>query len=174
VRAFAGSSQLAVGSWPHPRGPQVAAQGVVTRLVLDHAQAVPYLAGGPWDLALSRNVPWALELRANAGHLALDLRELTMGGLRVDSAYGGVDLTLPGHCPAEMRLRLGLGDLTVTVPEGVEAKLRLALGPLATVKVDNRRLVQVAPNEWMTPLYPAKAQRCTLVVEMRAGDLRLR
>jgi hypothetical protein len=104
----------------------------------------------------------------------LDLRELTVGGLAVDSSYGGVDLTLPSHCPAEMRLRLGLGDLTVTVPDGVEVKLRLALGPLASVTFDNRRLVQVAPNEWMTPLYPAKAERCTLVVKVATGDVRLR
>lgn len=173
LRAFSGSSQLAVGSFPNPRGPVVERDGAVTRVVLRPERVVPYLAGGSWDVALSRAVPWALDLRAGAGRLTLDLRELLAARVNLYSAYGGVDLTLPAQGPSEMKVQLKLGDLALTVPDGVEVKLRLAVGPLVTVTNDNRRLINVAPNEWMTPLYPATAKRCTVQVELAAGDLHL-
>jgi hypothetical protein len=171
VQAFAGSSQLAVGEFPNPRGPQVELRGTAAKIVLDQRRGVAAFAGGPWRAALTKSVPWDLDLRATSGHLALNLRDLTVASLKVHSAYGNVDLTLPAQGPGELQLRLALGDLAVTVPEGVEARLRLKVGPLVSVSALGRRLISVAPNEWMTPLYPTTALRCTVLIDMTAGDL---
>jgi hypothetical protein len=171
VQALAGSSQLAVGEFPNRRGPRVELRGTAAKIVLDQRRGGAALAGGPWRAALSKSVPWDLDLRATSGHLALNLRDLNVASLKVHSAYGNVDLTLPAQGPGELRLRLALGDLAVTVPEGVEARLRLKVGPLVGVTAPGRRLINVAPNEWMTPLYPTTAERCTVVIDMTAGDL---
>ncbi len=172
VRSFGGSTQLAVGQFPGTLGPQVEMRGTAARLHLEPRLTTPYF-GGPWSLALAKGVPWEFDLRSGGGHFDLNLRDLNVAGLRVHSAYGSVDLTLPAQCPAQFHVRLALGDLAVCVPEGVEVKLRLVLGPLVEVKVDERRFINVAPNEWMTPLYATTNQRCTLLVDMSAGDLRV-
>jgi hypothetical protein len=172
VQAFAGSSQLAVGQFPDRRGPKVHLQGTAARLTLEPRRATPF-EGGPWSVALAKGLPWELFLRARGGHLDLNLRDLTIASLRVHSDYGNVDLTLPAQGPAEMQLKLALGDLTLAVPDGVEARLRVTAGTLATVKVDERRFIKVAAGEWMTPLYPTTAQRCSVVVDLATGDLRV-
>lgn len=171
LSAFAGSSQLAVGEFPNLQGPQVETKGSVTCLKLESNRVVPYLAGAPWHLALARGLPWVIDLRASGGHLDLDLRDLAVAGLTVHSAYGRVDLTVPVQGTAELHLQLGLGDLAVTVPPGAEAKLRLEAGALVNVQVDERRFIQVAPHEWMTPLYPTTTHRCTVIAALSAGDV---
>jgi hypothetical protein len=171
VRAFGGSSQLAVGEFPNPNGPSVSAAGGTAQLTLDERRCVPALAVGPWTAALAKGLPWTLDLKAGAGHLDLNLRELTLASLTLHSAIRNVAVTLPGQGQAELTLHLGLGDLTITVPAGVEARLRLKVGPLVAVEAAGPRLVNVAPNEWMTPLYPTARQRCTVLIEMAAGDL---
>jgi hypothetical protein len=173
LHAYAGASQLAVGRFPNTSGPRVDLDGTRARLTLDPRLVRPHLAAGPWTLAVARGLPWDLDLRAGGGHLDLDLRGLSVAGLRVHSAFGNVALTLPSYGQAELKLRLALGDLHVTVPEGLEVRLRLKSGPLVRLTMDERRFVNVAPNEWMTPLYPTTTQRCTLLVDMSAGDLRL-
>jgi hypothetical protein len=173
VRAFGGSSQLAAGEFPNLSGPVVAVAGSTAQLTLDERRCVPALAVGPWVVALAKGLPWALDLRAGGGRLDLNLRDLPVASLQAHSAYGDVALTLPGHGPAELTVHLGLGDLAVTVPDGVEARLRLRVGPLVRVVSTGQRLVNVAPNEWMTPLFPTTTQRCTVLIEMSAGDLQL-
>jgi hypothetical protein len=172
VRTFAGATQLAVGEFPSPQGPAVEAEGTRARLRLEPRLALPYVAG-PWSVALAKGVAWELDLRSALGQMDLDLRDLSVAALRVDSAVGGVDLTLPAEGAAEISLRLGLGDLVVRVPEGVEARVQLAAGALASARVDERRFIQTAPGEWSTPLYTATARRCTLSVRMGAGDMRV-
>jgi hypothetical protein len=171
--AFAGQSQLAVGEFPNRQGPRVEVEATLTRLTLTPQMVVPYLGGGPWNLAVTKSVPWTLNVRADGGHLDLNLRDLTIEQLKVHSAYGKVCLTLPTQAPAELQLRLALGDLFITVPEGAEVKLRLSAGSLVNTQVDERRFIQVAPNEWMTPLYLTTTQRCTVLVDMTAGELKI-
>jgi hypothetical protein len=173
LHPFAGTSQLAVGHFPNTSGPRVELDGKRARLTLEPRLARPHLAAGPWSLAVARGLPWDLDLRAGGGHLDLDLAGLIVASLRLHSAFGNVALTLPSYGQPDLRLRLALGDLHVTVPEGLEVRLRLKSGPLVRVTMDERRFVNVAPNEWMTPLYPTTTQRCTLLVDMSAGDLRV-
>jgi hypothetical protein len=59
------------------------------------------------------------------------------------------------------------------VPEEVGLKLAVDAGPLATLKLNGRRLVRVAPNEWATPDFAAAAVRFVLDVKMGTGDLKL-
>ncbi len=173
LRAFAGNSQLVVGEFPRVEGPRVEVNGTGARVTVAQHLAAAHLATGPWNVALAKGMPWELDLRAGGGHLDANLRDLTVASLRLHSAFGNVALTLPAQGPGEMQLRLGLGDLLVSVPEGLEVRLRLVAGPLVKATVDERRFINVAPGEWMTPLYPTTAQRCTVQVNMAAGDLRV-
>jgi hypothetical protein len=172
VEAFVGASQLAVGKFPSLAGPQVMKAGAVTRLVMDHRAAAPLLSGG-WSAALNKTLPWSLQLRASVGGFVLDLRDLLVVKLDLESVAGPVDLTLPAAGQGEMALRLLLGDLTLRVPEGVGVKLKFEAGPLATLKLNGRRLVRLAADEWATPDFSTAPQRFALRVNMLAGDLKL-
>ena len=172
VEAFVGLSQLVVGKFPNPAGPQVASLGAATRVVMDRRAAAPLLSG-PWTASLGKGLPWTLQLRASTGGFTLDLRDLTIVKLSLDSIAGPVDLTLPATGQGEMDLRLLLGDLTLRVPEGVGLRLKVDGGPLATLKLNGWRFVRLAADEWATPDFDSAAQRFTLRVKMLTGDLKL-
>ena len=73
----------------------------------------------------------------------------------------------------EMSLRLGLGDLTLRVPEGMAVKVQLAAGPLTHARLDGNRFIQTGPSEWVTPNFSASPQRFTLSISLTAGDLQV-
>ena len=172
VEAFAGASQLLVGRFPSPDGPRLERTGEVARLVMDQRAAAP-LMEGPWTAALNKGLPWTLDLRASAGALTLDLRDCQVPCLDLESLAGPVDLTLPASGQGEMRLRLGLGDLTLRVPNGVGFKVRFQGGPLAALKLNGRKLVRVASDEWATSGYATAEAHYALTVAMGTGDLNL-
>jgi hypothetical protein len=172
VESFIGSSQLAVGQFASLAGPLVTKTGTVTRLVMDRRAAAPLLTG-VWTAALSKGLPWTLTLRASVGAFTLNLRDLTVVKLDLESAAGPVDLTLPAAGEGEMNLRLLLGDLTLRVPDGMGVKLKIEAGPLATLRLNDRRLVRLAGDEWATPDFSKASQRFTLKVNLLAGDLKL-
>jgi hypothetical protein len=173
VSAFAGASQLAVGDFPAAGGPALEARGETARVRLRVRDTLALWPGRGWSAALAKGLPWALDLRSSLGDLTLNLKDLDVTALRVQSTLGHVDLTLPAAGQAEMRVRLRGGDLTVRVPEGMALRVKVSAGPLARVRPDARRFVQLAPGEWATPLYAASATRCTLALDLWAGDLTL-
>jgi hypothetical protein len=171
IAAFAGASQLAVGQFPGG-GPRLRMDGSRAQLIMDHRLAFPFLTG-PWTISLVKGLPWSLTLRSSAGHLHLNLRDLTVTSLDLRSLAGDVDLTLPATGQGEMNLQLGLGDLTLRVSNGMAIKLKLAPGPLAHIRLDDQRFIQTTPSEWVTPNFSASPQRFTLSVALTAGDLQV-
>jgi hypothetical protein len=171
VRAFQGSSQLAVGQFASPRGPQLEGQGEEACLRLEKRYALPGL-GSPWQAALAKGLPWALDLASSGGDFDLDLRGLLIERLEARSAWGCVDLTLPAQGQPQIEARLTLGDLTLRLPDGVEARLRVH-GRLAAMHCDDHRLAEVAPGEWTTLGYATANQRCTLDLYLGGGDVRV-
>jgi hypothetical protein len=111
---------------------------------------------------------------SSTGNLTLDLLALSLAGVRVRSLFGDVDLNLPAAGSADLDLRLVFGDLTITVPEDLGVKVVLQTGALAEVERDERRFIRLGVHEIGTPLYAVAARRCTLVVWLGTGRLRLK
>ncbi len=170
LSAFVGASQLAVGLFPGYGGPRLQANGSSATLILDRRAASPFLTG-PWTVALVKGLPWSFTLHSDAGHFKLNLRDLTVTALSLQSGVGDVDVTLPAVGQGEMSLRLGLGDLTVRIPDGMAVKIKLAVGPLTRVSIDLQRFIQTGPSEWVTPNFSAFPQRFTLAMSLSVGDL---
>lgn len=168
-----GGDTLAAGQLPTPRGPVVTSAGGVAQLRMTPRLAVPLLPSPAWTLDLTPDLPWTIALQSSLGDLTLDLRDLTVTTAHLQSAMGHVDLTLPARGQAELSVRLGVGNLTVRVPEGMAVKVKVSRGRLATVQPEARRFVELAPGEWATPLFAVSAARCTLTVDLWAGDLTL-
>jgi hypothetical protein len=173
VGALAGDDSLAAGQFPAARGPGLRVQGNSARVELSGRQARPWAVGGRWEAQLARGLPWVLDVRSWLGDLELDLEGLDVTRLRVRSSLGHTRLTLPRRGQAQADVRLWAGDLRLRVPEGVAVRARVRAGPLASVRVDERRFVELAPGEWASPLFAVSANRCTLNVSLWAGDLEL-
>jgi hypothetical protein len=172
VSTFVGASQLAVGQFPVYGGPRLQANGSSAALILDRRAVSPFLAG-PWTVSLVKGLPWSFTLHSDAGHFNLNLRDLTVTALDLQSGVGDVEVTLPALGQGEMALRLGLGDLTVRVPDGMAVKIKLAAGPLTRIRLDDQRFIQTHSSEWVTPNFSASPQQFTLSIALTAGDLQV-
>jgi len=171
VRSFAGASQLAVGQFPSARGPGLSARGTEARIELSGRHATPLLPAQSWSASLAKGLPWSLDVRSSSGDMRLDLRDLTLTDLRLSTTLGNVSLAVPATGKTDIYARLVTGDLSLHVPESMAVKINVRQGPLAAVRPDTRRFVQLAPGEWASPLFAVSPNRCTLHVDLWAGDL---
>jgi len=167
---FAGSTQLAVGQFPDYAGPQLRVRHGQAQLILDHRAAMPFLVGG-WTLSLVKGLPWSLTLRSQSGDFHLNLRNLNVAHLRLDSLAGDVDLTLPTNGQGDMQLSLTFGDLILRVPEEMGVKIKLNAGPLVNTRLDNQRFIQTAPGEWVTPNFSQSPHQDILSISLSQGNL---
>jgi hypothetical protein len=176
--ATGGPAVLAEGEWPWADGPAVERTAHDASLRLERGWSPAAWRGlseqaPAWHLQLARDVAWRLNLRTATGAAELDLAELAVAALKLRSTWGDARLTLPATVSSELDLGLTFGDLALQVPAGVEVKVRLKRGLLADLARDERRFIQLAPNEWGTPLYAAAARRCTVTVWLGVGSLSL-
>lgn len=87
-----------------------------------------------WDIGISPNVPVNLNLSAGTGGADLDLGDLQLTGLSVNSGTGGVTLTMPAVLndaearPYDAVVSLGTGGATLTLEEGIAVNLRVNSG----------------------------------------------
>lgn len=97
--------------------------------------------GLDWDVSIRREIPLTLSFETGAGEARLDLSQLQVKDLRIQTGASSTQLTLPqsaGH--TDMRLEAGVASVSVKVPEKVAAKIRTS-GGLASIQVDQNRFL---------------------------------
>jgi len=82
-----------------------------------------------WNIALSQNIPYSLKLNGGVGETDIDLTNLTVTKLRMETGVGKVTLTMPIQDePIEASINGGVGKTDVIVPAGVAGKLDIEGG----------------------------------------------
>ena len=180
--ALTGTADMHLGASPESSGlltadvPGLDSPRLEAREGVAHVRLQPHLSVAPrrgpgWSVKLAKGLPWRLDLQSSLGDFELDLHDLTVAEARLRSTFGDVDLSLPAAGESLFVIDLIFGDLNLRLPEGVAARIKVAAGPLVTVHHDERRFIQLGPNEWATPLYAVAPDRCTLAVRLSTGDL---
>jgi hypothetical protein len=83
-----------------------------------------------WEVGLSDEVPLDLQIEAGVGDSMLDLSQLQLASLRVNSGVGEVELYLPEMEEAyRATIEGGVGDVFVTIPEETRIDLKVSTGP---------------------------------------------
>lgn len=128
--------------------------------------------GLEWNLRLSNEVPFTLDLETGANQSEVDLRQVRVTRLNVQTGASSTSITLPasGHVTAEAHV--GAAELTMRVPEGVAARIRSESG-LAEINVDRVRF----PN--MNGIYESadfgtNPNRIDLRIEAGVGKVSVR
>ena len=81
-----------------------------------------------WDLALAPSVPLQLDLRAGLGEAELDLSQLAVEALRLNTGVGKVALTLPAAKRIDAEVYGGVGATMLTIPAGACGRLKIKGG----------------------------------------------
>ena len=155
-----------------------------------------------WEIGLNPNIPLDLDINSGVGEVSLDLADLTLTAVTIDSSVGEVDLILPAM-DASYRVSVNgsVGDFSISVEEGAAVDLILKAGvgnftvnvPRdAAVRVDAQTGVgdiRVPPHfdqirgddravgeqgTWETPNFDGAARRITIEFDGGVGGLTVR
>lgn len=82
-----------------------------------------------WDIRLARDLPIQLELRGGVGDAEIDLSNLTVEPIKVDTGVGKVRLALPGSgARVKVDIRGGVGLTELRLPAGAYGSVNIKGG----------------------------------------------
>ena len=136
------------------------------------AVAVPFIGmnrGLNWTLRLSNEIPFTLELETGANQSVVDLREVRVTRLDIQTGASSTDITLPasGHVTAEAHV--GAAELKMRVPQGVAGRIRSQSG-LAEIDVDRNRFPYLN-GVYESPDFGTNPNRVDITIEAGVGKV---
>jgi hypothetical protein len=126
-----------------------------------------------WSVELNGGIPLSLEVKTGASEVRLDLTEMQVTELRVDTGASATEITMPasaGHTKADVRS--GAASVRIRVPSGVAARIRIQSG-VAGVTVDRNRFPREG-GAYQSPDYDTAANRADIYIEAGVGAIDVR
>ncbi|MDH7487792.1 MAG: DUF5668 domain-containing protein [Anaerolineae bacterium] len=125
-----------------------------------------------WNVGLSREVLYEIELDAGSGTCDLDLSGLRVADFRLDLGSGETRLKLPASGDMSCSMDLGSGGLDITLPEGMAARVELDKGSGDFRPGPRFQLVrgkERGDGVWETAGYATAANRVSMEIDMGSG-----
>ena len=129
--------------------------------------------GYEWTVGLSRDVRLTLDLRTGASETRLDLSDLQVTDLRLQTGASSTELTLPanaGYTRAE--IKSGVASVAITIPTNVAARIQ-ARGGLADFNWDRQRFTR-SGDIYLSADYESAANKVEIFVETGVGSVKIR
>ena len=126
-----------------------------------------------WSFGLNGEVPLSLDLESGASDMRLDLADLRVTELRLQTGASATRITLPanaGHTRAE--IHSGAASVAVRVPPGVAARVRVQ-GGMAEFKVDRDRFPRTG-DVYQSADYDTASNKVDLHIETGVGSVNVR
>ena len=125
-----------------------------------------------WDVALNADIPLALTLSAGANKSDVDLRDLNVTDLKVETGASETKVTLPSRGRLRADFDLGAASLEVIVPEGVSARIRASVGA-AELKIDTTRF-PYSGNVYQSPDFDSALNAVDISIDAGAASIKVR
>jgi hypothetical protein len=180
VFAGAGSGNLVEGDFGGGLELHTRRQGDL----LDVEMSVPvqFIPFGPWNwgphgldwsFGVNREVPLSLTIHSGAGEAQLDLSDLLVSELRLQTGASSTVIQLPtnaGHTRVEVEA--GAASVRIMVPSGVAARIHSQSG-LSSITIDTRRFPRQG-DIYQSPEYETAANRVDLEIKTGVGSVDVR
>ena len=126
-----------------------------------------------WKLGLNDQVEWHLEIETGASDLRMDLSNLRVVDLNIDTGASNTEITLPanaGHTHVDVDG--GAASIVLSIPEGVAARIQIDSG-LAAISVDKNRFPRVG-EYYKSSDYETAVNKMDINADFGAGSLSIR
>jgi hypothetical protein len=124
-----------------------------------------------WDVRFNQEIPLALNLQTGADKADVDLRDLKVTSLKVETGASQTNITLPAHGRLRADFELGAASLRLNVPEGVSARIRVSQG-VSDVKIDQARFPR-SGDVYQSPDFDSAANAVEMKIEAGAAEIRV-
>jgi hypothetical protein len=133
---------------------------------------VPTVGAGPtWDLQISSSVPMQLRIEQGVGDMSVDLTQVQLTDLTVNLGIGQMTVRLPAKGQYQADIGGAIGDTSVILPPGLEARITLNAA-LAGRSVPDGFTRQ--GNQYVSSGYTSAANRVDLVLGQAIGNVTVR
>lgn len=182
VAAGAGSGTLASGTFGGGLKQRVTRQGDTLEVEMRVRTGGPIFASpwmwGPgrtldWSVDLNSDVPLSLDVESGASDTRLDLTDLQVTDLRVQTGASSTSIKMPagaGH--TTVNVGAGAASVSICVPEGVAARIQVKSG-LVGISVDKRRFPRVG-GVYQSEDYDTATNRADIRIETGVGSVDVR
>lgn len=126
-----------------------------------------------WDVHLNPDIPLALEFETGASRSEIDLSELRVTELKLETGASSSSVTLPAHAGlTRVKIKSGAASVEISVPGGVAARIRAQAG-LARIDVDETRFPSQG-DIYESPDYDAAVNKADIKIETGVGTVSIR
>jgi len=178
-----GTSNLATATFDGPSGyaPEATYRvrgntGELGYLVRDLKVGLPFLKADErsrLDVRLARNTPLALNVEAGASESLIDLSALHVTDLDLQTGVANTRVRLPQTAGrTNVSVHGGVTDLTVDVPQGVAADIRVSDG-MASREIDESRFRRVSGGHYRSVDYDTASNKVDMEIDLGIATLRI-
>jgi len=125
-----------------------------------------------WEVHLNPSIPLSLKIDSGASSSILDLSDLKVTDLDIDTGASKTNLTLPGNAGStHVDIDTGAASLKVIIPTGVAASIRVKSG-MTSVAI-NARFPRVNAGLYQSPVYSPASNRVDLMIDAGVGSIEI-
>lgn len=140
------------------------------QVVFGFPWAWPTRGSYDWTLALNREIPLSLRLETGAGESRVDLTDMHVTNLDVETGASSTDLVLPANAGmTHVRVEAGAASVNIHVPGGVAAQIRVQ-GGVSSTSVDMARFPRQG-HVFISPDYATALNKVDINVEVGVGSV---
>jgi len=127
-----------------------------------------------WDVRLNGDIPLTLKIDSGASSSTLDLTDLKVVDLDIDTGASSTEVTLPAHAGnTRVDIDTGASSLNLRIPTGVAASIRVKTG-VASVNVDLARFPRIEGGLYQSPDYATAANRADITIDAGVGSIEIK
>jgi hypothetical protein len=124
-----------------------------------------------WDVALNPEIPTALTLNVGANKSMLDLRDMNITDLKLETGASDTQITLPARGRFHADFDLGAASLEVIVPDSLSARIHATLGAVE-LKIDESRFPRNG-SYYQSPNYESAADAVDITIDAGAASIKV-
>jgi hypothetical protein len=176
IRALRREGRLVAGQYTGRSRPNLNVRGTHARLTMQRGQTWPFSLAD-WEIGLAKDLPWNLLISAHLGELDIDLRGLQVDQINAATGIGDVrlvvsDVAVDGR-RGDVRACSTFGNVTLVIPQDVEAVVRIESKPMARLQIDESRFLMLEPGVYATLGYEQSHTPINAEVTSTFGAVRL-
>jgi hypothetical protein len=130
-----------------------------------------WFGGDEWRLTLAPAVGCSIVMNMGVGSADLDLRDLDVRELSVDSGPSWLTIRLPDRGDFSATITVGVGGLVLEIPESMAARIRVQRG-LAVLEIPPR--FEGADDLYVTDDWESSESRVDLSIDVPVGIVMVR
>jgi len=127
-----------------------------------------------WDIRLNGDVPLNLKIDSGASASTLDLTDLKVVDLDIDTGASSTEVTLPANAGnTRVDIDSGAASLNIRIPTGVSARIKVKSG-IASINVDSARFPRIDGGLYQSADYANAANRADITIDTGVGSVEIK